>query len=435
MAWGHASFPNAILHIDADAFFASCEQAVNPALKAKPVITGRERGIVAAASYEAKAFGIKRGVRLSEARKLCPDVIIVPSNYETYSLFSKRMFEIIRRFTSDVEEYSIDEAFADITGLRRSQNMSYPKIAAAIQETINRELDLPVSIGLSSTKVLAKLGSKWNKPYGLTVISQPDIAGYLKDLAVGEIWGIGPNTARFLNKHGIVTAGQFTHRPFEWVEQYLSKPYQEIWKELNGQLVYEITTESKRTYASISKTRTFTPASTESGFVFSQLSKNVENAFIKVRRHDLAAREIYVYLKTQAFRYAGMRIRLNRATSFPNEVMPLVHEVFDKLFQPGVEYRATGAVLNELQTDDAIQMNLFENRLKIDDQERMYAGMDKLSARYGKHAVFLGSSLEANRVSQHQNYRGTIPEAKKRREGQLHKRKFMNLPLLVGNVS
>src|SRR5664280_435041 len=98
------SWPRAILHLDADAFFASCEQAIHPELKGKPVMTGKERGIVAAASYEAKARGVTRGVRLSDVKKICPDAVILPSDYETYSLFSVRMFEILRRFSPDVEE-------------------------------------------------------------------------------------------------------------------------------------------------------------------------------------------------------------------------------------------------------------------------------------------------------------------------------------------
>src|SRR3990172_3256646 len=111
------SWPRAIVHIDGDAFFASCEQAVHPEYRDKPVVTGKERGIVAAASYEAKAKGVSRGVPLWEVKKLCPDAIILPSDYEKYSIFSKRMFAILRRFTPLVEEYSIDEAFVELTGL------------------------------------------------------------------------------------------------------------------------------------------------------------------------------------------------------------------------------------------------------------------------------------------------------------------------------
>jgi DNA polymerase-4/DNA polymerase V len=113
------SFARAIVHIDADAFFASCEQAVNPKLKGKPVVTGKERGIASAVSYEAKARGVKRGMTIREVQQLCPDAIHLPSDYETYSLFSQRMFAIVRRYTPDVEEYSVDECFCDLTGLRR----------------------------------------------------------------------------------------------------------------------------------------------------------------------------------------------------------------------------------------------------------------------------------------------------------------------------
>jgi DNA polymerase-4 len=197
------SWPRAILHLDADAFFASCEQAVHPQLRGKPVITGKERGIVAAASYEAKNRGVQRGMRLFEARKVCPDVITVPSDYETYSLFSVRMFEILRRFSPDTEEYSIDEAFVDLTGLRRSFHCSYAMIAGMIQETVEKELGITVSVGVSLSKVLAKAGSKYDKPHGLTVMPGRDIHRYLETLPVEKVWGIGPNTTAFLRKFGI----------------------------------------------------------------------------------------------------------------------------------------------------------------------------------------------------------------------------------------
>ena len=133
------SWPRAIVHIDGDAFFTSCEEAIHPELKGKPLITGGERGIVACASYAAKKLGVKRGVPLHEARKICPGLTVLPSDYETYSLFSRRMFAIMRRFTPDVEEYSIDEAFSDITGMRRALRLSYEDIALAMKKEIERD--------------------------------------------------------------------------------------------------------------------------------------------------------------------------------------------------------------------------------------------------------------------------------------------------------
>ena len=160
------SFPHAIVHFDGDAFFASVEQAVHPEWKGRPLVTGQERGIIACASYEAKALGIQRGVALHEARRMCPTLLVVPSDYETYSLYSKRMFDIARRYTPLVEEHSIDEGFADLTGLRRVFHCSYEEIARRFQAAVRAELDIGVSVGLSLSKSLAKLCSKFCRSTG-----------------------------------------------------------------------------------------------------------------------------------------------------------------------------------------------------------------------------------------------------------------------------
>src|SRR5262245_46452048 len=143
------AFPRAMVHIDGDAFFASCEQSRDPRLKGKPVITGKERGIASSMSYEAKACGVTRGMRLFDIKRLCPEAIILPSDYETYSLLSKRFFTIVRRYTPDVEEYSIDECFADLTGLRRPLRMSYERIAESIKRELDTELGFTFSVGLA----------------------------------------------------------------------------------------------------------------------------------------------------------------------------------------------------------------------------------------------------------------------------------------------
>src|SRR5215510_9645661 len=206
------SFPRAILHIDGDAFFASCEQSRRPQLQGRPVVTGKERGIAASMSYEAKARGVTRGIRLSDIRKICPEAVILPSDYETYSLLSKRFFAIVRRYTPEVEEYSIDECFCDLTGLRRPLRMSYFQIAERIKHELDTELGFTFSVGLAPNKVVAKIASKWQKPSGLTVIPGHSIHQFLKDLPVSKVWGIGPQTAALLGKHGMHTALQFARK-------------------------------------------------------------------------------------------------------------------------------------------------------------------------------------------------------------------------------
>jgi DNA polymerase-4 len=426
MTWGQSrSFPRAIIHIDGDSFFASVEVAKNPHLRGKPVITGKERGIVSAMTYQVKARGVKRGMKLNDAKKLCPDAIILPSDYETYSIFSERMYSIVRRYTPEVEEYSIDECFADLTGLRRALGMSYPQMAEHIKHDLDSELGMTFSIGLSATKVLAKIGSKWKKPSGLTVIPLKDASQFLGKIPAGNIWGIGPNTAAYLKKYGVNTALQLAQRDEVWVRKMLSKPYVEIWKELNGDVANELDVEGRHTYQSISKTKTFTPPSIDPAFVFAQLSKNVENACIKARRWKLATPEIFFFLKTQDFKYHGYEIKLPHPTCVPQDMLREISKYFPLVFREGLQprrplgvgaptrasgYRATGIVLLKLADNTSAQLDLFGAVEESQGFKRVFESVDAISERYGKHAVFLGSSWKAMKFGAHLGERGDTAE-------------------------
>lgn len=425
-----SNWPRAIVHLDADAFFASCEQAVHPELRGRPVITGKERGIVAAASYEAKARGVQRGMRLFEVKKVCPDAVIVPSDYETYSLFSVRMFEVLRRFSPDVEEYSIDEAFVDLTGLRRSFHGPYGEIAERMQAAIQQELGLSVSVGVSLSKVLAKLGSKHRKPGGITLLPGRDLHRFLETLPVEKVWGIGPNTAAYLAKLGIRTALELARRDEAFITRHLSKPYQEIWHELNGRSVYPVTTEAKSSYQSISKAKTFTPASENEEFVFAQLSKNLENACIKARRYGLAATRIVAFLRQQDYTSAGVELKLTRPTAYPVELIGLLRTGFQELYRPRTPYRQTGIVLSGMVAESGMQYGLFEDTARIGKMARIYESMDQLALKYGKHAVQHASSLATKLQAQHEGERGDVPVRKGLLFKGENKRQRLGLPML-----
>ncbi|HEY4526614.1 MAG TPA: DNA polymerase IV [Candidatus Paceibacterota bacterium] len=465
MTWGYSrSFPRAILHVDGDSFFAGVEVAKNPHLRGKPVITGKERGIVSAMTPEVKATGVKRGMKLHEAKKLCPDAIILPSDYETYSLFSERMYRIVRRYTPDVEEYSIDECFADLTptlkngmASRRHQgtciferggivtfgeNISATQkdaifstgqaghIAFCLQKTLQCELGMTFSIGLSVTKTLAKMGSKWKKPNGLTVIPLSDSAQFLGKLPIQEVWGIGPNTAAYLQKYSIKTALDFAEKDQTWVRKMLSKPYFEIWKELNGEVALELDAKGRASYQSISKTKTFTPPSADPAFVYSQLSKNVENACIKARRWKLATPRIFFFLKTQDFKYHGYEIKLPHPACVPQDILREVAEYFPRIFKAGTQYRATGIVLLKLSDNTSAQLDLFGAVEESQGFKQVFESVDAISEKYGKHAVFLGSSFKAMKFGAHLGERGDMPE----RTGELFKgetkRRHLAIPML-----
>lgn len=400
------TFPRAILHVDGDAFFASCEVASRPELLGSPVVTGAERGIASSLSYKAKEQGVKRGMPLGEVRRICPEAVILPSDYETYSLFSKRMFEIVLRFTSEVEEYSIDECFADLTGMRRPLRLSYPEIALRIKQELQQELGITFSVGLAPNKVLAKVASRWQKPNGFTVIGAREIEKFLRDLPSESIWGIGPNTAAFLAKCGVRKALEFAKKPEEWVRARFTKPLQEIWRELRGEFVYPLSIGEKRNYQSISKTKTFTPPSNEAEFVFAQLSKNIENACIKARRHKLLASEATFFLKTADFNIRAIDVGFSRPTNIPAEIIPLARQQWGLFFQPHLLYRASGAVLSKLTLQNSLQLDLFGEAAHASAASEVYEVVDELHSRFGKHVVFLTSSLKAMQGWEHLGARG-----------------------------
>jgi len=392
-----ASYPRAILHVDADAFFTSVEQALVPSLRGKPVVTGKERGIIACASYEAKALGIRRGIPLFEARKICPKLIILPSDYETYGLYSKRMFDIMRTFTPVVEEYSVDEAFADITGFRRTFRGSYEKIALQMQKKVSEELGLTVSVGLSLSKTLAKLCSKFRKPAGFTAVPGNYVHILLQKTPLEKVWGFGHNTVNMLEKYGFETAYDFALVTEQRAARMLDKPGRELWNELRGNSVWDVTPEEKTTYATIMKSKTFTPATGDKLFVYAKLMRNVENAFMKARRYKLRARTLGVVLRHSDFRHDGLEAKLNRATSSDLEAAPLIRKLFEKIFKDGSTYRATMIVLGGLESDDIEQYELFEDRLRIENLRKASMAMDAVNKKYGKHALRPATSLFLDR--------------------------------------
>lgn len=388
-----SGFPHAIVHIDGDAFFTSVEQSLHPHLRGKPVVTGKERGIIACASYEAKALGIKRGVSLWDARKQCPGLIVLPSDYESYSLFSKRMFNTMRRYTPWVEEYSIDEGFADITGMDRYHGRSYAEIAKAMQQAINGELDLTVSVGLSLSKGLAKIASDFRKPNGLTVVAGEEISGFLQHLPLADVWGLGRARVARLERYGIKTAHDFIHCPEAWVRKLLHKPGAEIWHELRGMRLLPVETSPWLPQDTIAKSKTFSKPSDDRDFVYAKLVRNLESAFIKLRRYELRCGEISVSLRLRDYGERALATRLPGSVTTACEVMPAVSKLFDMLYVSKAVYRATGVVLSRLEDDRQRQYELFEVPRVAERHRRIGSTLDNLQRRHGKHTVFLATGL------------------------------------------
>ncbi len=384
-----------ILHMDGDAFFVGVEVAKDASLRGKPVVTGAERGIVSALSYEAKSLGVTRGMPIFRVKKLFPQVMVLPGDYKSYAHYSQAMFDIVRRYADDVEEYSIDECFALLTGFDKPLKMSYRTIAERIKQEISDELSLSVTIGLAPTKVLAKVASKWVKPNGLTVITRDTIGEFLATTKIGSVWGIGPRTGDALEKKGIHTAQEFIAMPHTWVHENFSKPYEVIWCELQGVSKMAIDSSIKTSYSSIQRTRTFHPSTGDTTFLFSQLSKNLEEACTKARHYELTPRKVSIYLKDTEFEILSYTIMLQSPTNTPEVLLSAIHEHFERVYKKGRLYRATGITLCDLAPYAAYQDDLFGSSDRARAWEAIHKQLDTLECKFGKKVVHLASTQAA----------------------------------------
>jgi DNA polymerase-4 len=389
------SYPRAILHFDADSFFASVEQALDHTLRGKVVVTGGERGAATSVSKEGKVLGLYRGMTLREMKQICPDVVIVPGDYTAYSIYAKRMYHIAREFTPDVEEYSIDECFADITGLRSKYRMSYEKIALLMKERLETDLGITFGLGLATNKTMAKIASKYRKPAGFTAIPAKEIHTYLETLPIGSIWGVGFSTGLYLEKLGVKTALDFAKKDEGWLKEHaISKPYRDIWLEMQGHFVRTLNTGEDDLMGSILQSRTFKPT-TDKQIILSALAKNIEGACAKARRHGVRARMCRFYLKTQEFRYAGKNLTMSIPLSDPREFLRLVESHFNSVHITGTMYRATGFGLYGITPERSIMPDLFGESVRVEGEAPLLGVMDRLNKKYGRHTLYLAASASA----------------------------------------
>jgi nucleotidyltransferase/DNA polymerase involved in DNA repair len=275
--------------------------------------------------------------------------------------------------------------------------MSYLEIAQKIKEEIKRELDLSVSIGLAPTKVLSKIASKWRKPDGLTLIDSNliSIESFLKEVSIGKVWGIGRSTSEFLVKKGIKTAFDLYFKDLNWIKENLAKPYEVIWHELHGFMINRVDPNPKIEYSSIQKTRSFHPATTDELFLFSQLSKHIEDTCAKARHFNLITKRVSFFLKSKSFQYFTFSFDLPISTNAPEIIISLSRKFFDKIYNKNILYRTVGVRLYELSSGEIRQNDLFEANTKSNKFELIHKNIDTIENKYGKRVVYLASTHNA----------------------------------------
>jgi DNA polymerase-4/DNA polymerase V len=362
---------------------------MNPSLLNKPVcVMSNNDGCVIARSKEAKGIGIKMAMPVFMAKKEFPLGIYLSGNMALYGDISNRVMATLKEYSPLIEVYSIDEAFIDLTGLSKLYDKSYLEIAKDIRDGVKEKVGVPVSVGVSSTKVLAKLASeRAKKANGFYRIDFNDITDKLKNTAISEIWGIGKNTTALLNKYGIRTAYQFSQIENSKLTKLLGKKGIELKKELLGESVYHI--DDKYVLPkSIQKTSSFPQCTSDKDYITNSLNYHAHRACSKLRKLSLKTKTVGVMLRTKDFKVHYQKLQLMQPTDFEFDIQEAIKILVGEMFIPDVLYRSSGIIFDEFKED--VQLSLFssaQNNLKA---EGLTSAWDKLEDKYGRDILFTG---------------------------------------------
>ena len=386
---------------DCNNFFVSCERVFRPDLEGKPVVvlSGND-GCVVSRSNEAKALGIKMGVPLYQIQGLVDKegVICFSSNFSLYGDLSDRVMSIIRQHTSRFEQYSIDECFFNIDHVPADQQKAYcEKLVKAIRQGVG----IPISIGIASSKTLAKVASKYAKKYAgyhgvCEIRTEEQRIKALSTFEIGDVWGIGRRAKAKLTTVGVTTALQFTEKPSSFARGLLNKPGLLTWQELRGQDVIDITELPMK--QSITTSRTFATAITEQSLLEEQIANFCAHCARQLRMQKSVAQQLYVYAHTSAFRtdieqhYLSELVTLPVATSNTQELISYALAAFRRAYRPGALYKKAGVVLLKIIPETAVVPDMFDTKDR-DKDKRLQRVLDHIDDRHGKRAILLGSQM------------------------------------------
>ena len=378
--------------IDCDSFFVSCERKLNPELKGVPVaVVSGERGCVISRSKEAKMLGLPMGLPLFQAVQRVPECIYISANHYAYTKISKQVMNILKDFSPNVEVYSIDEAFVDFTGLTKLYKKNYFKLARELQKRIADEVDIPVTIGISRSKTLAKLASDKakNTSARIAVIGKCGIHHLLEFTEIQEVWGIGRKLGVRLRGLGVRTALDFINKDDKWVKSKFGKNGLTSKAELSGIMVSPISNEVELP-KSISDTKSFLEFSSDLQFLKNELSIHIHESCARLRKIDCKCAKIGVLLKTKDFRTLYSKVQLDIPTDFEFEISRAAFPLLTEMFISREVYRSVGIVLEDFREKAEEQLTLFSNNEKKEQNEKLGQSLDKLEKKFGRNIVRTG---------------------------------------------
>ena len=380
-----------IVHLDADAFFVSVEQALNPSLRGKKVaVGGRERGIISSASYEARACGVYTPMPTQRALKVCPDLILVKHTSGLYGDYSRKLFDLCERLTPYVERSSIDEGYLDIGPCGHRSKAEAEAAVHALQKLIWTELGITVSFGIASNKLVAAIASKLRKPRGFTVVNPGDEAAFLEPLDIGRLPGVGPKTEVMLKENGIAQVRDL----FARTERELAALFGQGWRDMlamgrgEDDRRVEVEHEDAKSY---SQQETFGRDIGDFAEIERIAKGMIDDLLPKIRADGKRVRTLSVKVRYPDFEQSSAAQSLPEATELETPFYPLIAPLLRQAWRQRRPLRLVSVRFSNIEAP-AAQLEMFTESL--DKRKRLAATLDALKASHGRDAIVRGAQIK-----------------------------------------
>ncbi len=382
-----------ILHLDMDAFFAAVEQRDRPELRGRPVVIGadpqggRGRGVVSTASYEARRFGVGSAMPISQAWRLCPHAVYIHPDIDKYAGESKLVMEVLRRVTDVVEPVSIDEAFLDVTGSARAMGDG-AAIARRLKDAIRAERQLTASVGVASSKLVAKIASDMQKPDGLVVVPAGEEAAFLAPLPVRRLWGVGPKMEEQLAKLGVVTIGDLAALAPVRLERRLGTHGQDLQRLARGEDDRPVAAEPAGA-KSLGQEHTYGRDTADAGRLRATMLSLADTVAARLRAHGLRARTVTLKYRDEDFHTTTHARTLREPTDSGTVLFDVALALFADVHRPGRRVRLLGIYTSHFG-DERAQLALFDAPAEPAPLDRV---RDAVVKRFGDEAITRASLL------------------------------------------
>ncbi len=372
--------------VDCDSFFVSCEQAENPSLQNKPVcVVSGENGCVVSRSQAAKQLGVKMGQPCFMAKKEFPNVYYINSRHELYQTYSQKVMDCLKSITPDVEICSIDEAYMNLHGLDNLYHKDFFQLSQFIRQKILQECQIPVSIGISSSKLLAKLASdKAKKQGGVCIINHADLPKILADTCLEDVCGFGKQHTAKMKMRGIFNCWEFVAQNDSLIRQRLGIIGLNLKYELLGQAINKVQPKQNLP-KSIQNTAALSKFTTDESVLRASLKYHVCCAGRKLRLYNCYCQKIGIMLRTKDFRVYADYLKLSQPTNSEKTLFSTAQNLLKKMYLPHVVYRSSGIMLENLLSQNDFQPNLFSETDYVDD--KISRVMDELEKKFGKNII------------------------------------------------